>query len=322
MRSEDGLGAWYSRSSSLGGHPMNDPFLCFVHIQKNGGSTIHEALRNAFRPYLTVRIFFDANDPRSNLQKKDLAWLLKLLPFTGGVGGHTTRSYLSYEEVVENVFYLTFLRDPIKRYLSHCNYQRKALGIPWNIDSFLAEERFHNVQTVRLAGRPDLEAAKKEARERFGFVGILERFDESLVLLADRTARVPEDLCYEKKNVLDDAPDLFRFGDLPRRTRSQIEHANGLDLELYEFAQRELFPRYRESYGGDLERDIDTFRAKNADFSPVAARSLALDAYQKLFRLVVEPCIYLHRPTPDRPRQLIKLRDGSQRVRWRNLGGW
>ena len=88
--------------------------------------------------------------------------LRRWLPFIGGIGGHTTRSWLDYEGAVgRDVFRFTFMRDPIARYMSHFNYQRIRMGLDWRIEEFLAESRFDNYHTRRYAGRASLERAKR-----------------------------------------------------------------------------------------------------------------------------------------------------------------
>ena len=103
---------------------------CFIHIERAGGTTLHYIFRNNFLRYLTLTPWsYWANKGENVFSKHEAKWLFRLLPFTPGFGGHTTRCYLDYEEVVGALNYITFLRDPIRRYKSHYNYQRKVMNI-------------------------------------------------------------------------------------------------------------------------------------------------------------------------------------------------
>ena len=114
--------------------------LCFIHIERAGGTTLHYVLRNndPLR-YLTLTPwFYEANEPGNWLTADELQWLRRLLPHTRGIGGHPPRSFLDYEAAVgEPLQYFTFLRDPVKRWTSHYNYQREVMGVPWTAEAFL-----------------------------------------------------------------------------------------------------------------------------------------------------------------------------------------
>lgn len=97
------------------------------------------------RPY-----YYWSNEEGNCFSQKELDLLLKLSPFTTGIGGHTTRTYLDYQKVVKNpVFYFTFLRNPVDRYMSHLNYQIHSMNIQWDIEEFVEEK---DLITIRRLG--------------------------------------------------------------------------------------------------------------------------------------------------------------------------
>lgn len=225
------------------------------------------------------------NDPSAVFTAAELRVLLRWLPFTRGFGGHTTRAYVGYERATDRpVRYFTFLRDPIERYISHLEYQRARMGIPWSLETFLNEPRFSNFMTTRIAGVADVGRAKELLRERFAFVGLTERFDESLLLMRQALRLSCFDIRYERKNVgqrqrLAEERDLLLDG---RDALARIKSQNLLDLELYEFARTTLYPEYVSRYGPELGGDVERFRGKNAGFRFSRSRRYSWALYRKL----------------------------------------
>ena len=89
--------------------------------------------------------------------------LRRYFPYINGIGGHTVRHYFEYERVIQSkeVKYLTFIREPISRYLSHYHYQKNVMGIDWTLESFSESNNFRNYQTKKIAGYEDLNVTKK-----------------------------------------------------------------------------------------------------------------------------------------------------------------
>ena len=86
-------------------------------------------------------------------------------------------------------------------------------------------------------------------------MGLTERFDESLVMMRGLLA---DDLniSYEPVNVTRD--DRLARSSSTERTRNLLE-SQKLDLELYEYAKRALYPKQRRMYGASLDEDIGRF---------------------------------------------------------------
>lgn len=260
--------------------------LCFVHIERAGGTTLHHILRNNSLGFLTLSSPVWTNVEANVFRPEELRGLLRLVPFATGFGGHHTRTYAGYEAVVrEGLRYFTFLREPISRYVSHFNYQVFDLGRPWTIQSFLAEERLWNFVTRRLAGGDDLELAKRRLAEDFAFVGRADRFDESLVLLKRAMDWEHFDPRYEKQNASRDPS----YEEKRRRLTGDptfIEGArerNALDIALWEYALSEVFPRYRETFGDGLDVAVEELSRANERFRFSGARKVAWKAVRAAY---------------------------------------
>lgn len=231
---------------------------CFVHIEKAAGTTLHTIFLNNYWSYvqITPRVYW-TNEEHNAFLKEEAFRLSKILKISKGFGGHTVRSYLDYESALErDVKYITFLRNPITRYISHYNYQRNIMGIDRSLDEFLAEEKFSNFMTKRLAGSYDLKKAKERLSNSFSFVGITELFDESLLIMKYRLFDEKFNLNYKKRNVAKPC----QSDKLSKEYIERIQQNNLLDLELYEHAKEIFENRYKKEYPRDLSIDLEEFK--------------------------------------------------------------
>ena len=259
--------------------------ICFIHIERAGGTTLDHIVRSNYLSYLTLTPSLWTNEPAAAFTSAELNALMRWLPFTKGFGGHTTRAYLGYEEATRRrVDYFTFLRDPIDRFESHYLYQVERMGIPWSLDAFLDEPRLANFMTTRIAGAADVGRAKELLEERFAFVGLTERFDESLLLLRSTLGLEALDIRYERQRSVQGAQRTgtgLELRDDPSM-RERIASRNELDVQLYAFARDVLYPRYVNRYGPGLAGDLARFREQNRGFHFNRRRRATWGLYRKL----------------------------------------
>jgi hypothetical protein len=185
------------------------------------------------------------------------------------------------------VWYFTFLRDPVDRYLAHLNYQVARMDIPWTLERFLNEPRFDDFMVRRLAGRPDLDGALRVLETKLSFVGLVERFDESLVLLRQHLPWTTLDITYERRNVADVAAQPFRWEDLSCETKERIVEKNRLDRELYKRAEA-LFLAQERAFPGDLMAQLESFRERNKGAHYGAPHVVAAKLRRAWFHYFVE----------------------------------
>ena len=259
--------------------------MCFIHIERTGGTTLDYILRNNYLSFLILPPSFWTNDPRAEFTAAEFGTLLRWLPFTRGIGGHTTRAYLGYEQAARQpIQYITLLRDPVRRCLSQFRYHVERLGMKWSLEKFLEEPRFMNFMTNRIAGVPDVGRAREMLEKRFAFVGLTERFDESLLLMRKALGVDDLDIRYERRNVGAEASnraDSGYFGDDPV-TLDLVRASNPLDVELYDFVRNVLYRNYVDLYGPTLSSDLDRFRKENDGFRFSRGRRATWALYRKL----------------------------------------
>jgi hypothetical protein len=170
--------------------------------------------------------------------------------------------------------YFTMLRDPVDRVLSlyrfivstpqHSLHSR--LGDVRLLDfvtGAVAAEEIENGQTRQLAGvtegspdRASLALAKRNLLEHFIPVGIVERFDESILLFKRRLRwKMP---FYVVKNITDNI--------MPEKPTAEaievIRSRNTLDAELYQFACN-LFEKQVRQEGPLFDVEVSAFRLLN-----------------------------------------------------------
>ncbi len=264
------------------------PFLCFVHIEKAGGITLHALLHRLFWGYVSPSPAFG-----EHFTARDLKRLHRFWPFAlSGIGGHRMGAWQDYESAVGRpVFCFTFLRDPLQRYLSHLNWQlhvKKRFDRP---EDFIHSGYFDDFQTYRIAGERNFAKARRLLRERFAFVGLLEDYDRSLLLWRAALGRPDLDLRYQRENVKDYGSSGFVFEDLPERLRRKVLEKNARDMDLYRWVCEELYPAQERAYEGDLEKDLAAFRQMNAGYRSPLLFSLKRRLSNALLARVFQPLL-------------------------------
>ena len=228
--------------------------LVFVHINKTAGTTMRYILRSTYgsrhcdvEPWKGTR-----NDPPFSAQ--DLLRLRTIYPDLESIAGHQIVGYVELG-AGPDVRYFTFLRDPFRMCASRFQYQidhGKKKGLVF--EEWVQRDWLRNAQTKRIAGTESVEDAIGVIEKRRMFVGLTERFDESIVLL--KALRAPElDIDYRPVNVAKRttlADELLSSKD----ARDAIAEANGADFALYEYAVEQLFPAQRQEYGPGLDEAV------------------------------------------------------------------
>ncbi|TVS09130.1 MAG: hypothetical protein EA423_00500 [Phycisphaerales bacterium] len=257
--------------------------LIHLHIPKNAGTTLSRMvkLRLVSRP--PTRLLAHS----TVLGKYDVAGLDKRIDAIASLPEREQRrvrffeahcAFGIHERLPGPHRYMTIIREPVDRTLSVFGFCKKKGFIDANttLDQFLdslpenpvwqtndaqirylaGERGVIDTRPVGAVDREMLELAKKRLDEMF-FVGVMERFDESVVLLGRQLGW--RGLAYGRSNV---NRERTKPHELDYAQRELILSHNRLDTELYEHA-RDLLQRRIDAQGPGFAKDVDRFLSRN-----------------------------------------------------------
>jgi hypothetical protein len=256
---------------------MNTENLIFLHIPKAAGSTLHGVLERHYESgeYLTITFPEQLKSfMESNTELRSKVRLLK---------GHMP--YGMHEYLVGETKYITLLRNPVDRIVSHFYYVKRmpehylhkyvssGMGLSDFVTSGISGE-LDNGQVRLLSGHDQdipfgkcntihLENAKANIEASFAFAGISERFDESILMmkLALGWKWLPY---YYSLNKTKEKPGLSKIDD---KSFDIISKYNELDIQLYNWVC-ERFENNIEQYGNILEKHMGLLRRMNKLYYP------------------------------------------------------
>jgi hypothetical protein len=271
----------------------------FVHVEKTGGTTMLSILRRSFGlRHCDLRMPLAKRskrrpDERTPASASELRRVKRLYRNLLGISGHAVKAYSDLELAAPDIRYVTILRDPVARYRSHflnrgLNHSRE------DFEAWVSSDWTHNWQTKMIAGEANAQKAIDLVASRFGFVGITERFDESLVLLGEWFGDESFDPVYRPKNRLaekrrprDIARERYDMSYLDSvETSERLLELNAEDVRLFDFCTRVVYADQVVRYPGDLEGAVTRLQARNREATrlkePMASALLRNYVYKPL----------------------------------------
>ena len=225
--------------------------LFFVHIPKTAGLTFQNVLAGVYENTCYCTVYPSWEDAKGLINS--FAWNGRLRAMAGHFPYGLHREADVQALIESEVRYTAFLRNPVDRVVSHYNYvlnsphpmHRDIVARHPTLESFLAHPWGRDLQTYFASGwkHADVQRAPAEAtraaieilRDHFEVVGLTERFDESLILLAEALGwELPT---YISTNRSSESARRIRAEELAPSLIARIEEANRCDMALYEYAQ-------------------------------------------------------------------------------------
>lgn len=182
---------------------------------------------------------------------------------------------------------MTILPDPVERYLSQYYFEKNVMGMGWDWNSFLEENRFHNFIVKKLTGQNNLKQAKNIIDDFF-FVGFVEEFDRSLILLRNELD-TSFNINYQKRRV-NSAKKYDKYADgLTTEQLDAVKKNNKLDIELYNCA----YNKFEEELNkipklDELEME---FENKNQSYEFPKWKKKIFKIYRKVYYRHIEKVI-------------------------------
>lgn len=231
--------------------------IVFLHIPKTAGSTFQFILENSFG----LSACHTDHNKKKYFKQDDFEFARKFFPGMKSLAGHNMSDPLSLN--LPNPFHVTFLREPVARVFSH--YQDTILtgGATWTFEEYLKQSgNPENLHVKLMAGERNLDKAKKYL-ERCDFVGLTEKFDLSLHIL-EKLSPLPLNLNYKRRRTAATNKHRQPLMDDPRMSELARAH-NQLDLALYDFALKEIFPKFCAKTGFTPESKVTSFDTYTSD---------------------------------------------------------
>ena len=205
----------------------------FVHIEKAAGTTLIHYLRRRYFPrYADVRPLVQSQE--KNLSADDLSLFLRICPWARIIGGHSIVPWSDLSTRFPNIRFFTILRDPVQRYVSQYRYWTGRLDWKLSFEEFLERPDTHNVQTRKLCGSSDAEAAINMLKDRFSLVGTVDQFDRFIERLSALLPFPGGLSAYETRNT---ASSRGRQSALSESLLEEAARRNAADVRVYEWAK-------------------------------------------------------------------------------------
>lgn len=255
--------------------------LIFLHIPKAAGSTLHRIIA---RQYASDSIY-----SIDGLRVHESIAEFKQLPEAKRSEIKVLKGHMRFglhEYLPQPSTYITILRDPVERIISHYYYVLRSpehylyeqvtsrnMSLKDYICSGITKELNNSqtrllctkaaLETYEQGSKEILESAKKNLQEEFAVVGLAERFDETLILLKRKFKwNLP---FYIKANTTKDRP---LKNDISQETLKIIEKYNELDVELFEFVNKKFQAVITQS-GSLFEMELKQLQLVNTGYSTI-----------------------------------------------------
>ena len=261
----------------------------FLHIPRTGGTTVDSILLNNFLKSSILKIYTKDEYQKNRFLSNDKLKQIKYIT------GHLLLDTYDPPTIYgENVSVFTFLRNPVARlhseYIFYKTWKKQHLYeyINKNNLSFIdyiesqdkiIKYRGKNFMTRIISGKSfdcnktpfaALAFAKRQIEKNFFFIGIQERFIESIVLLGDILKIT--NLLHQKRNKLERKVKNELTEDEIERTKE----LNQADISLYNFAC-DLFSKRIADKGGEFLQRVREFSFLNEKYQKISSLMMRND---------------------------------------------
>ena len=260
--------------------------LAFIHIPETVDGSFESILRRSFGVRHCSVLLPNTRRVNPVLSAEELQRTRRVYPWIRSIAGRAVVPYAELQVKFPDLRFYAFLREPIQRCASEFVRIANQMKFEDNLAAFqrwIRQADVRNRQCVQLCGLPDAETAIHRLRKSVEFVGLLERFHESLVMFARWSENPRMDVRYHlRKQAIESTLQRQLLSNL--QTRRLLIEANREDARLYDEVFREIFPRQCESYGEQLDRDVRTFEAFNLPPSRFPGEILSLSLREIVYR--------------------------------------
>ena len=275
----------------------SDDTLFFQHIPKTGGLSLIALLDSQFPQDAIFPLHSSASEAEFAKFTPEEARRFRLIrghfrfgPYDNGI----------YRYITQNPIRITFLREPISRTISAYRHQRRMQKFDeaTTLEEYLTDPKYAkfvvDLQTRLTVGKikagvqewaekkplPDsviLQVAK-ENLEFMAFVGLTEKFKESMQLLCHTFGwQMPPEIPQ-----INSSPEPFDPASIPASTLELIKEKTRLDAELYAFAVELFQQRYAQMIDELMDENYRLRHPNAKEAAPLVATVLPPDGKRPL----------------------------------------
>jgi len=227
---------------NAGQHPkmQNSNVVAFCHIPKTAGMAMVQIMKYHYGVNYLQTTGWRIG---SRYDEKSLDYDFRLLPRLQAIGGHGLRPFLDLGIHADDFKWVTMLRDPVERVISHYVYDVQIKKGSWASMNEWLDDDHGNYQCRWLAGEADADKAIQVIRQRFVSVGLQEHFQDSIRHLSE-VLGWPHAVCSRRPVNATREDDLkIQARDEARKLLPLIEESNAEDMKLYAWVKNDLWPQ-------------------------------------------------------------------------------
>lgn len=186
------------------------------------------------------------------------------------LSGHPVRPYIDYGHLEENMNWITFFREPEKRYVSHYfhNLNWAHYYTQDNVDKSLEhwERRLNasNYQVKFIAGEENLQKAIDIIHDKFEWVGFTEMFDDSIDSFKNHFRE--HDFFSSETRSNSSLSEKDRVSELFLSHGDFIKEKNELDRKLYDYVKENIWTEQIESQSQSENQSSKNILARRMNF--------------------------------------------------------
>jgi hypothetical protein len=233
--------------------------IAVVHIHKTAGTTLATVFKRSYGARHLDVLKIDRSVPHMTPDELRMT-MNRFYPRLDSISAHPVRVYAGLEEVVADIDYLCFVRNPLERTASHYQYDVQRGGVDLPFEEWITHDAVRDRQTRIIAGDDGDADDAIALLGRFSFVGRSDRFDESLVIMQRRLS-IP-DIRYFSKWVAPNNEIKKRLLGDPV-TIGLLESVNQNDLKVWQHVVDEIYPKQQAEFGPDLDEAVAAFKERN-----------------------------------------------------------
>lgn len=227
------------------------PNILFLHLSKTAGVSLRRALISNYQEenILQVYIKSDPNKDFNETMKRYIEhrYSLEKIKSTKLFIGHC--AYGIHKMFEQKFDYITMVREPVDRIISHYYYSLKTdpnVKVQYSCLEDYIENRtnIHNWMTKRISNTEltdgDLDLAKENLMHNIAFCGITEMYQETLIMLRKMYGLSLDNIVANKNK------DRQLTESIDPKIINRIKEIHYKDLELYEFAKALFIEKFKK----------------------------------------------------------------------------